>query len=123
MGTLLIVDDYLPNLVALELVLEQLPHDVVRALSADAALRITGAMDLSLILTDLKMKGLSGADFCTRVRAGSRNRDVPIIILSGVEADDPELSSMLELHTVRFVQKPYQSEQLLAQVAAIMHGA
>ncbi|HEX6243485.1 MAG TPA: response regulator [Polyangiales bacterium] len=120
MGTLLIVDDYLPNLVALELVLEQLPHGVVRALSGQEALRITDAMDLTLILTDLKMKGLSGADFCARVRGGSRNRDVPIIILSGVEPDDPALSPMLRLEAVRFVQKPYQSEQLLAQVAALM---
>ena len=120
MGTLLIVDDYLPNLVALELVLEQLPHGVVRAHSGTEALRIAGAMDLSLILTDLKMKGISGADFCTRVRGGSRNRDVPIIILSGVEPDDPELSPTLQLSAVRFVQKPYQSEQLLAQVAALM---
>lgn len=121
MGTLLIVDDYLPNLVALELVLEQLPHGVVRALSGDEALRITGSMDLSLILTDLKMKGLSGADFCTRVRCGARNRDVPIIILSGVDRDDPALSPMLLLHAVRFVQKPYQAAQLLTQVAALMH--
>jgi CheY-like chemotaxis protein len=122
MGTLLIVDDYLPNLVALELVLEELPHEVVRAHSADEALRITQAVDLSLILTDFKMTGLSGAAFCTRVRGGSRNKDVPIIIVSGVERDDPELSPMLELHDVSFVQKPYQAQQLLAQVARMLDG-
>jgi hypothetical protein len=45
----------------------------------------------------------SGGDLVSHVRHGSRNRHVPIILLSGADDDDPELRDALQ-HEVQFTE-------------------
>jgi CheY-like chemotaxis protein len=115
MATVLIVDDYAPNLVALECALEPLHQSLVRARSGEEALTIAATTDVALIVTDLRMDGMSGADLITCVREGARNRDVPIIVLSATDLDDPVLRRALQ-KAVLFVQKPFRPQGLREQV-------
>jgi CheY-like chemotaxis protein len=121
MATVLIVDDYAPNLVALECVLEPLHQSIVRAQSGEEALTIAATADVSLIVTDLRMRGMSGADLITCVREGARNRDVPIIVLSATDLDDPVLRRALQ-RAVLFVQKPFRAQGLREQVSQALRG-
>jgi CheY-like chemotaxis protein len=121
MATLLIVDDYAPNLVALECALEPLHQVVVKALSGEEALTIAATTEVALIVTDLRMHGMSGADLIKRVREGARNRDVPIIVLSGTDLDDPALCRALQ-DAALFVQKPFHAQGLRERVAEALGG-
>jgi CheY-like chemotaxis protein len=117
MATILIVDDHASSLVALECVLEQLEQDVVCAASGGDALDVVANKDVALIVTDLRMRDMSGAELITRVRHGGRNAHVPVIVFSGVDDDDPTLSQALQ-DGVEFLQKPCQPRSLLAHVRA-----
>lgn len=122
MPTVLIVDDYPANLVALEAVLEPLQLDVVEARSGLEALQLLSEIDVALILTDNKMQGLSGTELVHRIRQGARNRAVPIMLVSGIDANDSRVAAATALPGVTFMQKPYQSERLRAQVREAVAG-
>jgi CheY-like chemotaxis protein len=122
MPTVLIVDDYPANLVALEAVLEPLHVDIVAARSGVEALQLLSQIDVALILTDNKMDGLSGTELVHRVRDGARNRAVPIVLVSGADADDSSVAEATALPGVTFLQKPYQTERLRARVREAVDG-
>ena len=113
MASVLIVDDHPANLMALEVVLEPAQLDILTAKSGEEALEAVLSNDLALIMTDLHMRGMSGAELVQRVRQGTRNRDVPIILVSGVDCDDPAvLRTTSQQPAVAFLQKPYTMQKL-----------
>ena len=122
MTTLLIVDDYLPGLTALELLLENETYRIVTARSGAEALRVLAERDVALIVTDQLMEDICGSELALRVRAGQRNRDAPIILLSGVDATDEGIRMATALPAVTFVPKPVQGPWLQARVAELVHG-
>lgn len=120
MATVLIIDDYPPNLVALECALEPLHHVFLRARSGREALELLATTDVALVLTDHYMGDVSGSELVHRVRASSRNQDVPIVLLSGAEGDETAIRSATSLPGVLFVQKPYRIESLRARVSELV---
>lgn len=124
MTTVLIVDDHPANLMALEVVLEPAQLDVLTAKSGEEALETVRNVDLALIMTDLHMRGMSGAELVRRVRGGARNSDVPIIIVSGVDVDDPTVRKSVSEPGVAFLQKPYTMQRLqtLMDSLSVPHG-
>jgi two-component system, OmpR family, response regulator RegX3 len=69
-----------------------------------------------LVLLDLMLPGLSGADVCRELRTRS---DVPVIMLT---AKDSEVDKVvgLELGADDYVTKPYSSRELIARVRAVL---
>ena len=69
-----------------------------------------------LVLLDLMLPGLGGADVCRALRARST---VPIIMLT---AKDSEVDKVvgLELGADDYVTKPYSSAELMARVRAVL---
>jgi two-component system chemotaxis response regulator CheY len=117
MATVLIVDDHPSSLIALECVLEPLQQDILAAGSGAAALDIVSSRELALIVTDLCMRPMSGLELIRRVRSGTRNRDVPVIVLSGLGNALPA-SKQLELGEVLFLEKPCEAALLAQHVRA-----
>jgi CheY-like chemotaxis protein len=58
--TILLVDDYAPNLVALEAALEPLEQRLVKASSGEEALKFLLSESCALILLDVNMPGQDG---------------------------------------------------------------
>ena len=117
MATVLIVDDRQSSLIALECVLEPLQQDIVAASSGAAALEIVNSRELALIITDLCMRPMTGLELIGRVRSGPRNRDVPVIVLSGI-GNAVFASKQVELGEVLFLEKPCAAELLTEHVRA-----
>lgn len=115
MAAILIVDDHHASLVALECVLEPLDQPILCAESGGDALEVVANNDVALIVTDLRMKDMSGAELITRVRHGTRNAGVPVIVFSGVDDHDPVLTQALQ-QDAEFVAKPCQPGSLLAHI-------
>lgn len=59
--------------------------DVVLARSGEEALELLAVQSVDCILLDLLMPGLSGQDTCRRIKKSLALRDIPLLILSGVE--------------------------------------
>ena len=70
-----------------------------------------------LILVDLKLPGLDGAEVCKRVRAGRLN--TPIIVISAAKEEFDKVL-LLELGADDYLVKPFGARELLARIKAVL---
>jgi CheY-like chemotaxis protein len=70
-----------------------------------------------LVLIDWVMPALDGPSAIAALRAHPATALVPIILMSGTEADE---TVALRTGANAFLPKPFQSEELLDQVAALL---
>jgi len=70
-----------------------------------------------IILVDLRLPGLDGAEVCKRIRAGRLN--TPIIVISAASEEFDKVL-LLELGADDYVTKPFGARELLARVKAAL---
>jgi two-component system, NtrC family, response regulator AtoC len=80
MTRVLVVDDERKMRRVLQILLEQMGIESVPAESGEAALEHFGSEKIDLVLTDLKMPGMSGVELLGRIRA--LDPDVPVMVLT-----------------------------------------
>lgn len=111
---ILIIDDEERIRRGLSRLIASQPRWTVSALcpDADAALAYLSGHSVDVIITDIRMPGMSGLDLIQRLRAGSGGQ-VPIIILSGY-ADFQYAQRAIELGVAKYMTKPTNPRELLA---------
>jgi DNA-binding response OmpR family regulator len=70
-----------------------------------------------LILVDLKLPGLDGAEVCKRIRVG--RMETPIIVISAAKEEFDKVL-LLELGADDYLVKPFGARELLARIKAVM---
>ncbi|MBL8199586.1 MAG: response regulator [Chromatiales bacterium] len=91
--------------------------DVHTATSGDEALRILDDLDpVALVVSDMRMPGMTGAELLTRVR--ELYPATVRMILSGQADLESAISAVNDGHIFRFLTKPCGEEALRAAVAA-----
>ena len=115
-GYILLVEDEQEIAEVFTLILEAEGYRVVVAMNGFDALEALHSCPgrPALILTDLMMPGMSGAELCQRIAAMPGLRDVPIVLLSAV-ADDEGGRPPLPGVRAAFC-KPPEIERLLERV-------
>lgn len=109
---ILVVDDDVPIQVLMQNLLREFGFQPETAGSGDKALEvIRGGLRPDLVLLDLNMPGMSGADAMRALRA--ELADVPIVILSGEPVPPKELQA---LGAAGAVQKPFDVVELVTQI-------
>ena len=81
MAKILIADDDLASQWAAVRTLARSGHDLVEAKSGRGALAYLEAHGADLIILDLHLPGVAGADVCRQLRAASGLKRVPVLIL------------------------------------------
>jgi len=117
--TVLVVDDDLAVRLIVGRALEESGRAVCAAPSGYLALAaLTAAPDtIGLVLSDVRMPGMSGLDLALEVRRSWP--EVPILLMSAY--DPPELlSSHVELADIPLLQKPFTNDALLRVVGSLM---
>ena len=117
---LLLVDDHLPNLVALEAVLLPLGHPLVVATSGEEALRRLLADDYALVLLDVQMPGMNGLETASLIRSHSRMRAIPIIFMTAIDGSPARAFEGYAAGAVDYIVKPVEPEILRSKVAAFV---
>ena len=108
-GGILVVDDDDDVREILAETLQEFGYGVECAASAEEALSIvTARPDLRLVITDVRMPGMSGLELADHVRR--ERSDVRIIIISGYFQPQP-------VHD-RFLRKPFHMRELESAVEA-----
>jgi two-component system, OmpR family, response regulator RegX3 len=110
---LLVVEDEETILTPLVEGLQRSGFDVVVARSGNEALERAPGVDL--VLLDLGLPDLDGADVCRELRARG---DTPIIVLTARGAE-PERVLLFELGADDYVVKPFGLRELVARVRAV----
>lgn len=115
-GGVLIVDDDLDTVQLVGMALEEEGHRV-RAAAGAGALRLAREERPDVILLDLMMPGMDGAEVSRRLRADPRTARAPIVLLS---AHNDALAVAATLPVDDVLSKPFTIVELAATVARWM---
>ncbi len=116
----LMVDDRPENLFALEMVLDPLGEELVKAASGNEALKRLLQDDFAVILLDVQMPGMDGFEAARLIRERERSRGTPIIFLTAISKEEQHIGAGYESGAVDYVTKPFVPEHLRAKVAVFV---
>ncbi len=117
----LVVDDDVRNIFALNSILERRGMKVVSANNGmDAIKLLENSEDLALVLMDVMMPEMDGYETMRRIRSNPRFRLLPIIALTA-KAMKGDREKCLEAGASDYVAKPVDTAQLLSLVRMWLH--
>ncbi len=110
---ILVVDDQEPNRVTLERILEREGWEVEHAADGRGGLDRLREGGISVIVTDLKMPGMSGMDLLRAARAVSP--DVEVVVMTAYGTVETAVEAMKE-GAYDYVTKPLRRSELVATI-------
>ncbi|OQY39573.1 MAG: hypothetical protein B6226_01645 [Candidatus Cloacimonetes bacterium 4572_65] len=114
---ILIVDDKVENLVALEAILDGFDVNFIRANSGNRALEISlNEESIALIIIDVQMPDMDGYETVTYLKQLKKTRDIPVIFVSAVYSDDYHKIKGVESGGIDFITKPITPQILIGKV-------
>jgi CheY-like chemotaxis protein len=120
MAKILIAEDEKDIRDLVKFALEVGGHTVVAV--SNGADAVTGAREHlpDLILLDMRMPRLTGLEACTEIKADPDTNHIPVVFLSGKEADE-EREAQQTAGAVGFINKPFDPMQLQIRVNEILN--
>src|SRR3954471_19043354 len=112
---ILIVDDSAFEQRMLVDLLSELPYKVSVAFNGLQGYQLALAQHPDLILLDVRMPNMDGYTACRLLKANPVTEDIPIIFLSGADADEERIMG-LSIGGVDFVAKPFSPGELAARI-------
>ena len=116
-GNLLVVDDNPTNCDLLERRLSRQGYKATSVTSGKKALELLDNDQFDLILLDLLMPEMDGIEVLHRLKANSRWRNIPVIILSALDDMEMIVKCVL-LGAEDYIFKPFNPVLLKARIAA-----
>jgi DNA-binding response OmpR family regulator len=117
METVLVIDDDRDVRDTIGIMLEQEGFHAVLAGDGQAGFDQALTLKPGLILVDLGMPGLSGAEVCKQLRATGMQTPLIVVSAASSEMDKVEL---LEIGADDYVVKPFGNRELLARIRALL---
>lgn len=116
--SILVVDDEKSQREILEMILSGEGYDVTTASSGEAAMKFVESRRFDLVLTDLKMTGISGLDLLKELT--NYDKSIIVILLTAHGSVDSAVDA-LRLGAFDYLQKPYDKEKLLDTVSRALN--
>ena len=118
---ILVVDDHFEMLEFLRSMLELSNQDceVLAVPSAEEGLLELRRAQFDLLITDVRLPGMSGFDLVRRVKA--LGRDMPVIMITAYSSNQGKKEAD-ELGVYRYFQKPLDTDSVLTAVHTALHG-
>ncbi len=114
-GNILVVDDTPANLNLLIKMLSEQGYKVRPVPSGKLALRSVQSTLPDLILLDIRMPQMDGYEVCSKLKASSRTKDVPVIFISALDEVFDKVKAF-SLGGVDYITKPFQIQEVLARI-------
>ena len=111
MSTVLLVDDDLDALWALQLALEDRDHHVVLAENGRQAMEKLTREPIQLVVTDWEMPDMDGLELCRSIRCRPSMVDLPVVLMSAA-AEPTEVNR----NWSAFLRKPFSPDMLLERI-------
>ncbi|MBM4274411.1 MAG: sigma-54-dependent Fis family transcriptional regulator [Deltaproteobacteria bacterium] len=114
MDTILVVDDERNYLTVMEALLGEAGYEVFTAISGLEALKVAGATELDLVLTDMKMPKMSGIELLEELRR--LYPDLPVILMTAFGTVEKAVTAMKK-GAFDYILKPFKNEEILVTIA------
>lgn len=112
----LLVDDTQENLVALEVVLEDLDCNLFKAGSGQQALGLLLKKDFSLVLLDVQMPEMDGFEVAALMRNNPKTKNIPIIFVTAISKEQKYVHQGYKAGAVDYLFKPIEPVILKGKV-------
>src|SRR6185369_16786488 len=117
---ILIVDDQVRNLDALEAMLGGMDCTLIRATSPDEALLCLVRDEFAALVLDIRMPGMSGIELATLIKQRKRSQNVPILVLTAHSVDEDDVLRGYGAGAVDYLSKPVNAEILRSKVGVFV---
>ncbi|MEO6520033.1 MAG: two-component regulator propeller domain-containing protein [Mucilaginibacter sp.] len=94
---------------------------VHEAENAESGFETAVGFEPDIILCDVVMPGMSGVEFCLRVKESSSLNHIPVILLTGTSSPEIKLKG-IECGADDYITKPFESALLLARIKSMLKG-
>ena len=119
MARILVIDDEPSIAHVIRLLLEAQGHEVLVADDGSRGVATAQRRAPDAIVLDVMMPVMDGFAVLEALKADERTSDVPVMMLSALTSDPIE-QRCLALGAMRYVEKPFEGNQLLDAVAALL---
>ncbi len=109
---ILIVDDSASMRQLVSFALEDVGYTVVQAVDGQDALAKADSMLVDMVITDLNMPNMDGIELIRGLRANSKYKYTPIVMLT-TESQDTKKKEGREAGASGWIVKPFTPEQLI----------
>jgi DNA-binding NtrC family response regulator len=116
-GRILLVDDEEHLLNVLQLILQRDDHEVVTTTRAEEALRLYEEQEFDLVITDLKMPGMSGLELLGKLK--ERWPSAIVVVLTAFSTWDSAVAAM-RIGAYGYLKKPFDNNEIRALVRRVM---
>lgn len=117
---ILIVDDKVENLIALEKILSGKHWELIRATSGNEALTKALEHDFAVVISDVQMPEMDGFEMVELLHQNPGTRLLPVIFVSAIYSGNKHLIKGIETGAVDFIIKPIVPEILKGKVTVFL---
>ncbi len=114
---LLLIEDDLTTLRSLELMLKAESYNIFSTTQGEEGLELVKVYDYDLVILDLSLPDISGSEVLKHMRQAKV--ETPVLILTGNDETTEKLKNF-GLGADDYLIKPFQREELVARVSAII---
>ena len=117
---ILIVDDEASNIMVLKEIFYEDCYETIVAYNGITALDLLRKhKDISIVLLDVMMPGLSGYEVCKKIREDYQMFEIPILLLT-IRNNSEDIDAGLEAGANDFLVKPFNSKELKTRVKTLL---
>jgi CheY-like chemotaxis protein len=117
---ILLVDDRMENLVALDAILSSLNQILVPVQSGEQALQALLSEEFAVVLLDIVMPGMDGFETAAQIKQHAKTRDVPIIFLTAAIGQPEQAFRSYAAGAVDYLAKPFDPWVLKSKVSVFV---
>lgn len=117
-GKVLIVDDEKLMRISLESQLKKEGYDVTSMDNAIDGLKIVKSEEFDVVLTDLRLSGMSGIDFLKEVK--KYNQEIIVVIMTAYGTLESAVSAIKE-GAYDYIAKPFSTDELIIKFQRALH--
>jgi class 3 adenylate cyclase len=116
-GVILAVDDMPENRELISRLLSRAGHTVISAESGEEALELLETRGVDVVLLDLMMPGIGGAEVLRRMKENEDLRATPVVMISGRQ-DMDQIIACIQAGADDYLLKPFNPVLLQARISA-----
>ncbi len=113
-GKILVVDDEIKMRRVLQMILQKEGYEIVTSKDGREALQKVEEENFDLVLTDMKMPGLSGIDLLKKIRES--DEEIPVIMITAYGTVETAVKAMKE-GAYDYLLKPFEKDEMKIIVA------
>lgn len=118
---ILVVEDNELNLKLVRDVLRFAGYEVMEARTGEQGVALAAGCCPDLVLMDLQLPGIDGAEALRQLRANQRTQDVPVVAVTAFAMRE-DRERALRCGFDGYVEKPFSARELPAQVGSFLQA-